>query len=52
MFYRASEKNHGSGLGLYITKEIVKKLNGEIQIESEIEKFTRINVTFPIVDKI
>jgi signal transduction histidine kinase len=52
MFYRASEKNHGSGLGLYITKEIIKKLNGEIKIDSELEKFTRITVTVPIIDKL
>ncbi|MCU0382791.1 MAG: ATP-binding protein [Cyclobacteriaceae bacterium] len=48
MFYRASEKNHGSGLGLYITKEVVNKLNGEIKIESEFEKYTRIIFKLPV----
>jgi len=37
MFYRASEKSGGSGIGLYIVKEIVSKLNGTITVESEPE---------------
>lgn len=34
MFYRASEHSSGSGLGLYIVKETLSKLNGQIQVES------------------
>ncbi len=34
MFYRASEKSTGSGLGLYIAKEMVTKLNGTIKLKS------------------
>ena len=34
MFYRASESSKGSGLGLYIVKETVEKLGGEIKLES------------------
>jgi len=34
MFYRASEKSQGSGLGLYIVKETLDKLNGSIQVKS------------------
>jgi signal transduction histidine kinase len=34
MFYRASESSHGSGLGLYIVKETVLKLGGEISVQS------------------
>ena len=34
MFYRASEKSKGSGLGLYIVKEMVDKLNGSIKVNS------------------
>jgi PAS domain S-box-containing protein len=30
MFYKASEKSHGSGMGLYIARKAVEKLNGEI----------------------
>ena len=34
MFYRVSEASVGSGLGLYIVKEAVEKLHGEIELES------------------
>jgi signal transduction histidine kinase len=34
MFYRANETSKGSGLGLYIVKEMVSKLSGSIQLES------------------
>ena len=35
MFYRATETSTGSGIGLYIVKNAVEKLNGTIRIESE-----------------
>jgi signal transduction histidine kinase len=35
MFYRASNTSSGSGLGLYICSEIIKKLNGSISVQSE-----------------
>jgi PAS domain S-box-containing protein len=34
MFYRASNSSSGSGLGLYICNEIVKKLQGSISVTS------------------
>ena len=34
MFYRASENSKGSGLGLYIVKEMIEKLNGSIKVNS------------------
>ena len=47
MFYRASERSGGAGLGLYITKETVKKLGGQITIESIENGGTTIRVTLP-----
>lgn len=35
MFYRVSENSSGSGLGLYIVRETVDKLKGQITLESE-----------------
>lgn len=35
MFYRASENSEGSGLGLYIVKETLAKLSGEIAVMSK-----------------
>lgn len=37
MFFRASTNSVGSGLGLYIVKGIVEKLNGQIEVQSKME---------------
>lgn len=47
MFYRATSQRHGSGLGLYIVKETVEKLNGAIKLWSEYGKGTTIELTLP-----
>ncbi|MFT6843493.1 MAG: PAS domain S-box-containing protein [Psychroserpens sp.] len=47
MFYRAHKKAEGAGIGLYIVKETVKKLNGSIHLASELDEFTEINVFLP-----
>jgi len=47
MFFRATDQNAGSGLGLYIVKETVSKLNGNIQLESEINKGTTLKMRLP-----
>lgn len=36
MFFRASEHSKGSGLGLYIVKETLGKINGSIQVQSDL----------------
>ena len=47
MFYRASEKSEGSGLGLYIVKEMVEKLNGTITLESTFGEGATFKITLP-----
>jgi signal transduction histidine kinase len=47
MFYRASETAKGSGLGLYITKEIVEKMGGKITVDSILESGTTFVVELP-----
>jgi PAS domain S-box-containing protein len=44
MFYRASERSTGSGLGLYIVKETLDKLRGGISVTSALGKGTVFNV--------
>jgi PAS domain S-box-containing protein len=47
MFYRATENTDGSGLGLYIVKQIVDKMKGTIRLESRYGRGTTIKVTLP-----
>ena len=47
MFYRVSNESVGSGLGLYIVKEAVNKLSGEIKVQSEIGKGTTFLIKIP-----
>lgn len=47
MFYRATDYHSGSGLGLYIVKETVAKLKGEISIESEAGQGTQVKLCLP-----
>ena len=47
MFYRASEQSNGSGLGLYIVKEIIKKLGGNIMLSTQLKKGSRFTIEIP-----
>lgn len=47
MFYRATEKSQGSGLGMYIVKQAVEKLNGSIRLKSTFGKGTTIKIVVP-----
>ncbi|MFM9838550.1 MAG: sensor histidine kinase [Cyclobacteriaceae bacterium] len=49
MFYRASEKSKGSGLGLYIVKETIEKMSGRISVESQLSKGTKFTVFLPMI---
>lgn len=51
-FFRASnstqQASKGTGLGLYISKSIIEKLNGKIWVESEAGKGSKFSFTLPL----
>src|SRR6185437_4629020 len=47
MFYRATEQSEGSGLGLYIVKETIDKLQGKIQVKSVMREGTEFTIEVP-----
>ncbi len=47
MFYRASVQSDGSGLGLYIVKNAIEKLNGQIQVKSKYTEGTTFIINLP-----
>lgn len=51
MFFRASEQNVGSGLGLYIVKQAIITLKGTIKVESEYGKGTTFILEIPGSEK-
>ena len=54
-FYRVEEEARcrdkgGTGLGLSFAKEIIESYGGNIKIESEYTKYTRVTITLPVPD--
>jgi signal transduction histidine kinase len=49
MFFRIAENSIGSGLGLYIVKETVERLNGKIEVVSQKSVGSEFIVTFPFI---
>ncbi len=47
MFYRATEKSTGSGLGLFIVKETLSVLGGKIKVDSEPGVGSKFKVSIP-----
>jgi PAS domain S-box-containing protein len=47
MFFRASGRGSGSGLGLYIVKEAIQKIGGNVQVRSEYGQGTEFVVEIP-----
>ena len=48
MFYRGTEISKGSGLGLYIVRETIEKMNGSIRVESIEGEGTSFIVKLPV----
>ncbi len=49
MFYRTSDTSSGSGLGLYIVRETIKKLNGSIDVVSHVNEGTSFTIVLPLM---
>ncbi len=47
MFFRGTDTSQGNGLGLYLVKKAVEKLDGTIHVESQEKKFTAFSVIIP-----
>jgi PAS domain S-box-containing protein len=47
MFYRATEKSQGSGLGMYIVKQAVDRLKGSVKVKSTFSKGTTMKIALP-----
>jgi signal transduction histidine kinase len=47
MFYRATTRSNGSGLGLYIVKEAIEKMQGKIELKSKVGEGTSITIQLP-----
>jgi signal transduction histidine kinase len=52
MFYRTSDKSSGSGLGLYIVNETIKKLGGKVEVNSQVNLGTTFTLTIPISESV
>lgn len=48
MFYRGSNAVSGTGLGLYICKEIIHRLGGTMDVESNAGKGSVFSISFPL----
>lgn len=49
-FYTTKKPGQGTGMGLSISREIVRKFKGNIQIESRIKRGTRISMALPAAE--
>ncbi|MCS6796321.1 MAG: ATP-binding protein [Raineya sp.] len=49
MFFRASTLSQGNGLGLYIVRKAVERLQGTIQLQSEPEKGSAFYIRLPFI---
>ncbi|MGK7393906.1 MAG: PAS domain S-box protein [Candidatus Cyclobacteriaceae bacterium M3_2C_046] len=47
MFYRATDKSPGTGIGLYILKDALEKLNGQVKLKSEVGSGTIFQLKIP-----
>ncbi len=49
MYFRANELSQGNGLGLYITKKAVSKLDGFIEFDTKIDEGSTFTIHIPLI---
>ena len=47
-FFTTKPQGEGNGLGLYIAWQIIQEFGGNLQVESEIDRFTRFTIILPL----
>jgi signal transduction histidine kinase len=47
MFYRATDRSQGSGLGMYIVRQAIEKIDGTISLHSTYGTGTCIRIVVP-----
>jgi PAS domain S-box-containing protein len=50
MYYRGSDLSNGSGLGMYIVKEMASRIGGQVNVQSELGVGTTIEILFPLLE--
>ncbi|MGD9209710.1 MAG: ATP-binding protein [Desulfobacteraceae bacterium] len=50
-FFSDKPPGEGTGLGLFVTREIVEKLNGDIEVESKVGKGTTMTIILPLQNR-
>jgi signal transduction histidine kinase len=51
MFFRASKTSTGTGLGLYICKQIIDKLNGKLELISSQQSGSVFQIRLPLYEQ-
>lgn len=51
MFYKGHSQKRGSGIGLGVADEIVRRHNGHLDIESALGEGTTVTITLPLAEK-
>ena len=51
-FYTTKDPGKGTGLGLFIVRQVVERNDGKISVASEVGKGTTFTLTFPVTQKV
>jgi len=47
MYFRSSGRSQGNGLGLYVVKTALEKLNGSVKVNSKVGRYTQFEINIP-----